>query len=110
MQICNWEYHSESFFTQIRNQAGEDECRFVRRATVYHVLTLKIKVNYFTSKNEFIWEQQIIASQDKQAVAKAVGKSNKQGRRTLFYGEKGESWEEKSRVQGANARLFLLGL
>lgn len=74
-----------------------------------------------------IQEQQIIAIQDKQAVAKAMGKSNKQ-ERALFYGEKGESWEEKARVQGANGfssaellgyliscrrrnvHLFLLGL
>lgn len=40
------------------------------------LLTLKIKVNYITSRNEFIWEKQRIATRDKQAIAKAISKSN----------------------------------
>lgn len=77
----------------------EDECKFVRRITVYHVLTLKMKFSYFTSKNGFIWEQQRIAIQDKQAIAEAMGKSNKQRRGTVFYGEKEGRWERKARFR-----------
>lgn len=41
-------------------------------------MTLKIKWSVILpAKNGFVWEQQRIAIQDKQAVAKAVGKSNK---------------------------------
>lgn len=55
-------------------------------------MSLKIKVSYFTRKNTFIPEQQIIAIWDKQAMVKATGKSNK-GEEQLFYGEKGGSWQ-----------------
>lgn len=54
-------------------------------------MTLKIKWSVILpAKNGFVWEQQRIAIQDKQAIAKAVGKSNK-GKGV--YGEKEESRE-----------------
>lgn len=49
------------------------------------IIGLKNK-SYFASKNGLI--------QDKHAIAKAIGKFNKQKKGMLFYGEKGRSWEE----------------
>lgn len=46
--------------------------------------------DYFTNNKRFIWEQQIIAIWDKQAPAKAIGRSSKQRRGKLFHGEKEE--------------------
>lgn len=60
-----------------------------------------------------------IAVRDNQAIAKAIGKSPRQRRRTLLCREKGEGWEgllnksplEEMRVQGADGLLLtdLLG-
>lgn len=65
----------------------QDKCYFCL------LLTLKIKVSYFTSKKEFIQKQQMIAIQDKQAITQTIGKSDKE--RNFMEKEVGRGIEQK---------------
>ena len=47
--------------------------------------------SHFTSKKGLFRNTKGITNQNKQAIAKALGKASKQKRETLFYREKGRS-------------------
>lgn len=50
----------------------------------------KKKVSYFTSKNEFIWEQQRVANQDTQTITKAIEASPTNEGKEPYFMEKKE--------------------
>ena len=87
----------------------EPWCRFWLGVLV-RVIALKNKtITYFYQWTEFIREQQRMVIRDKQAIAKATGKSKTQKRRMLFYGEKGGSWEGLCRMREFWEIQFLIG-